>query len=72
MENEKEKKEFVKTLNLKRIIPISLDSNILTEESQRSFLVEKLFNKKSKVSLIFRGSKDGFGIKEFHAKCDGV
>ena len=29
------------------------------------------FEGKSKWSLLYRGSRDGFGAHVFHAKCDG-
>jgi hypothetical protein len=51
--------------------PFKTLSKILTEAE--SFELIKLceFPKKDKWTLLYRGSRDGFGAKDFHSKCDG-
>ncbi len=52
------------------MIPFS--SEILTDERQ-SFELVKLceFSPNDKWSLLYRGTRDGFGAKDFHSRCDG-
>jgi hypothetical protein len=48
------------------------DSQILTNERQMSKLIDLCeFSRNDKWSLLYRGTRDGFGSREFHAKCDG-
>jgi hypothetical protein len=48
------------------------NSEILTDESQLSELLKLCkFSPNSKFSLLYRGTRDGFGSNEFHSKCDG-
>jgi hypothetical protein len=47
------------------------DSDILTDERQMSELIELCeFSPSDKWSLLYRGTRDGFGSKDFHSKCD--
>jgi len=48
------------------------DSDILTDERQMSELIDLCeFSPSDKWSLLYRGTRDGFGSNDFHAKCDG-
>jgi hypothetical protein len=51
--------------------PFKTQSKILTEAE--SFELIKLceFSEKDEWTLLYRGSRDGFGAKDFHSKCDG-
>ncbi|CAF0782672.1 unnamed protein product [Brachionus calyciflorus] len=49
-----------------------LKSNILTSDSAKDLMKLCGFPESEKWFLVYRGSKDGFGAKDFHAKCDGV
>jgi hypothetical protein len=50
----------------------SLKSQILKDEEQCSELMKVCeFSPSDKWSLLYRGTRDGFGAKVFHAKCDG-
>ena len=47
-------------------------SEILTDERKCSELIELCeFSPNDKWSLLYRGTRDGFGSKDFHSKCDG-
>jgi hypothetical protein len=47
-------------------------SQILTGERQMSELIDLCeFAPNDKWSLLYRGTRDGFGAKAFHSKCDG-
>jgi hypothetical protein len=47
-------------------------SQILTNEQQLSELIKLCeFSSNDKWSLLYRGTRDGFGAKDFHSKCDG-
>lgn len=73
-------------LNLKNIIKInglSLDgkkddygeSNLITNEKEINLIKSGIFNinnKKLKLKLIYRASRDGDNPKDFHSKCDGI
>ena len=48
------------------------DSEILTDERQMSELIDLCeFSPNNKWSLLYRGTRDGFGSDDFHSKCDG-
>jgi hypothetical protein len=50
----------------------TLKSQILTDQHQSSALVKLCeFSPNDKWSLLYRGTRDGFGAADFHAKCDG-
>jgi hypothetical protein len=50
----------------------SLKSQILTDQQQCSELIKLCeFFPNDKWSLLYRGSRDGFGAVDFHSKCDG-
>jgi hypothetical protein len=50
----------------------SFKSQILTDERQMSELIDLCeFSPNDKWSLLYRGTRDGFGAKDFHSKCDG-
>jgi hypothetical protein len=58
-------------LNVNSIIN-SFKSEILIGERQMSELIELCeFSPSDKWSLLYRGTRDGFGSKDFHSKCDG-
>jgi hypothetical protein len=70
---EENMKEMSKLLNY-NMFTIYLGSSII--QNNEFTLVEQgikdNFNKKiQKCELLLRGSRDGFGAKEFHSKCDG-
>ena len=47
-------------------------SQILKDERQMSELMKLCeFSPSDKWSLLYRGTRDGFGAKDFHTKCDG-
>jgi hypothetical protein len=47
-------------------------SQILTNERQITELLKLCeFSSNDKWSLLYRGTRDGFGAKDFHSKCDG-
>jgi len=49
-----------------------LNSEILTDERQMSELIELCeFSPNDKWSLLYRGTRDGFGAQDLHSKCDG-
>ncbi len=61
----------------KQIFELNIESKILKKEdiSEDFFLFSKIrelymYNRYMKLSLIYRGSKDGATAKDFHAKCD--
>jgi hypothetical protein len=50
----------------------SLKSQILKGEKQLSELIELCeFSSTDKWTLLYRGTRDGFGVEDFHSKCDG-
>jgi len=50
----------------------SFDSQIIKGEQQWSELINLCeFSPNDKWSLLYRGTRDGFGAKDFHSKCDG-
>jgi hypothetical protein len=50
----------------------SIISQILEGEQQLLELIELCeFSPSDKWSLLYRGTRDGFGAKDFHSKCDG-
>ena len=50
----------------------SLKSEILANEQQCLELIELCeFSPNDKWSLLYRGTRDGFGSSDFHSKCDG-
>jgi hypothetical protein len=50
----------------------SFKSHILNGERQMSELLKLCeFSPNDKWSLLYRGTRDGFGAKDFHSKCDG-
>jgi hypothetical protein len=50
----------------------TLKSQILTDQHQSSALINLCeFSPNDKWSLLYRGSRDGFGAVDFHSKCDG-
>jgi hypothetical protein len=50
----------------------SLKSKILKDEQQCSELLKLCkFSSNDKWSLLYRGTRDGFGSSDFHSKCDG-
>ncbi|ETO01461.1 TLDc domain-containing protein [Reticulomyxa filosa] len=51
-------------------IPIKFGSVILTKEENRLLLSYLPKGKESKVTLLYRGSRDGFRASDFHEKCD--
>ena len=61
----------------KQLFELNIESKILKKEdiSEDFFLFSKIrelymYNRYLKLSLIYRGSKDGATAKDFHAKCD--
>ena len=50
---------------------MEIGSTILTSKQKTKLLKVCDFERKSKLTLLYRGSRDGFGAKRFHAKCDG-
>ena len=46
------------------------DSTILTSRQITELIKVCEFEKETKLELIYRGSRDGFGADVFHAKCD--
>jgi hypothetical protein len=51
--------------------PFKTLSKILTKPESFELLKLCEFSKKDKWTLLYRGSRDGFGAKDFHSKCDG-
>jgi len=49
---------------------LSLDSKILTGDQVIDLIKLCEFNSSDEWSLLYRGSRDGFGAKDFHLKCD--
>jgi len=50
----------------------SLKGQILTNEQEYFELINLCeFSPSDKWSLLYRGTRDGFGAKDFHSKCDG-
>ncbi len=50
----------------------SFKSEILNDEQQPIDLIKLCeFSPNDKWSLLYRGTRDGFGAKDFHSKCDG-
>ena len=67
--------ENLKKNNIQTITP-SNEMNSVIIKNNELYLIEKgikrNFNKKIKgYELLLRGSKDGFGSKDFHSNCDG-
>jgi len=46
-------------------------SKIMTKEEESILLSFLPKGKQSKVTLLYRGSRDGFGANDFHSKCNG-
>ena len=52
--------------------PFLKNSQILTNQQQSSALLNLCeFSPNDKWSLLYRGTRDGFGSYDFHSKCDG-
>ena len=50
----------------------SFQSQILTNQRQSFELIQLCeFNNNDKFTLLYRGTRDGFGSNDFHSKCDG-
>jgi hypothetical protein len=50
----------------------SFKGQILTDERQMTELIDLCeFSPSDKWTLLYRGTRDGFGAKDFHTKCDG-
>jgi hypothetical protein len=58
-------------INLSSIPEYSFESEILDKSQQVELILLCEFNLSEKWSLLYRGSRDGFEAKDFHAKCDG-
>ena len=48
-----------------------MDSTLLTLKQKAELMKVCEFERNSKWTLLYRGSRDGFGADMFHAKCDG-
>ena len=48
-----------------------INSQILTDEQSSKLIKLCEFSLDDKFCLLYRGSRDGFGAKDFHRKCDG-
>jgi len=48
-----------------------INSQILTDEQSSKLIKLCEFSLDDKFRLLYRGSRDGFGAKDFHRKCDG-
>ena len=66
---DEEKPQDIKKRNPKIIDTLFILSKIITD-TEKIQKLEKLFNKKYKSTLIFRGTDDGFEAEAFHKKCD--
>jgi hypothetical protein len=62
---------FFGILNLHELAFSPLKSKLLTERQAIDLLKLCEFNLGDKWSLLYRGSRDGFGSRDFHLKCDG-
>jgi hypothetical protein len=51
--------------------PFRMQSKILTKAETFELIKLCEFSEKDEWTLLYRGSRDGFGAKEFHSKCDG-
>jgi len=51
--------------------PFKTLSKILTETESLELMKLCEFSERDEWTLLYRGSRDGFGAKEFHSKCDG-
>jgi hypothetical protein len=51
----------------------SFESSQILKGDRQSFELIKLceFSPNDKWSLLYRGTRDGFGAKDFHSNCDG-
>jgi dsDNA-specific endonuclease/ATPase MutS2 len=50
----------------------SFKSHILNNQQHCSELIQLCeFSSNDKWSLLYRGTRDGFGAKDFHSRCDG-
>ena len=63
--------------NIKKVFELNIDTNILNKEelSENFFLFSKLkemyqYSRFIRLTLVFRGSRDGDKAKNFHSKCD--
>jgi len=71
--NQNEETSLFGLLKLKQYSNInSFKSEILTNQQQCLELINLCeFSPSDKWSLLYRGTRDGFGAKDFHLKCDG-
>ena len=53
------------------ISQIKFKSKIITKEEENILLSFLPKGKQSKVTLLYRGSRDGFAANDFHSKCNG-
>ncbi|ETO01729.1 TLDc domain-containing protein, partial [Reticulomyxa filosa] len=61
---------FSKSVTFDTPIPIKFESVILTEKENSLLLSFLPKRAKSKLTLLYRGSRDGFRASNFHKKCD--
>ena len=57
-------------ISLNNTLILFRDSHILNEQQNFDLLRLSEFSLKEKWILIYRGSRDGFGARDFHSKCD--
>ncbi|ETN99255.1 viral A-type inclusion protein, partial [Reticulomyxa filosa] len=62
---------FSKSVTFDTPMPIKFESKILVKEENRLLLSFLPKRAESKVTLLYRGSNDGFGSSNFHEKCNG-
>jgi len=72
--NQKEEKPLFGSLKLDGcwLIVNSFKCQILTDEQQCSELIDLCeFSPNDKWTLLYRGTRDGFGSDDFHSRCNG-
>ncbi|CAF0714014.1 unnamed protein product [Brachionus calyciflorus] len=52
--------------------PASMESNILNERQIKDLYELCEFSKKTKWNLLYRATRDGFKVGDFHKKCDNI
>ncbi|ETO01720.1 hypothetical protein RFI_35719, partial [Reticulomyxa filosa] len=62
---------FSNVITFNTLISIEFKSKILTHKEGQLLLSYLPKGKESKVTLLYRGSDDGFGSSNFHEKCNG-
>ena len=64
----------IKRLKEEILIPYTIDSKIITSSSQLNLIKSGIKNSNNKIifKLLFRGTRDGDKVSDFHKYCDGI